>query len=220
MNRPQRTTKSSGKLVVLHEPTEDSLLNSTGISFSPSTHIRQPPFFIPTSQRQFSSPSVLEEREKTKSTIRITAYCTAENYRSDYLFVYLSRRNFGGGCLMRRFDEAIYHRSRESTKSAFIENESQFTKRHSANLFSIQENIPTPQVIHETADEESYILKETFYMDYGVVVLWGYEEEEEREILKALSPFEMGKLPADEVEVESLHCRIGTNRTPKIFNDM
>eukprot|EP00158_Paraphelidium_tribonemae_P003625 Partr_v1_DN26259_c0_g1_i2_m48331 putative Required for meiotic nuclear division 1 homolog (S. cerevisiae) len=69
-------------------------------------------------------------------------------------------------------------------------------------------------------DDTPSAFKEAFYLNYGVVVLWGYDEEEERSMLKALTHFEEDRLDEDDIQCEELRCTYDPNRTRKIFNDM
>ncbi|KAL7753060.1 Sad1-interacting factor 3 [Sorochytrium milnesiophthora] len=63
---------------------------------------------------------------------------------------------------------------------------------------------------------------EVFFFDYGVTVFWNFTEAQEKKLLEAIQPFEMGRLPEDEVQVEDFHFQY--ERTPggkaRIFNDM
>jgi uncharacterized Rmd1/YagE family protein len=55
-------------------------------------------------------------------------------------------------------------------------------------------------VIHSQPKDEKGIKRDIFYFPYGAVILWGFSEEEEREILSALKKFEREPLPKFEID--------------------
>lgn len=59
---------------------------------------------------------------------------------------------------------------------------------------------------------------ELFFFDYGVVVMYGLTEEEERDVLRLMKPFEEDKINEDEVETEELHFHYNTGNQPRIYN--
>lgn len=62
--------------------------------------------------------------------------------------------------------------------------------------------------------------REIFYFDYGVVMLWGFSENEEQMALDSISSFLIGKLSDDEIEIEQLNYSIDPDGPSRLFNDM
>lgn len=48
--------------------------------------------------------------------------------------------------------------------------------------------------------------------------MYGLTEEEERDVLRLLKPFEEDKINEDEVETEELHFHYNTGNQPRIYN--
>lgn len=61
---------------------------------------------------------------------------------------------------------------------------------------------------------------ELFFFDYGVVVMWGLTEPQEKYILSLLTPYEQDKLESDEVETEEFHYQYRPHSQARIFNDI
>jgi uncharacterized Rmd1/YagE family protein len=61
---------------------------------------------------------------------------------------------------------------------------------------------------------------ECFFFDYGVVVIWGLTEQEEKTVLRNLRNFEEEKLPFDQVEIEEFHFHYNVSQQPRIYNDV
>jgi uncharacterized Rmd1/YagE family protein len=59
-----------------------------------------------------------------------------------------------------------------------------------------------------------------FFFDYGVVVMWGFSEQEEKLILKFLANYEDEKLEDENVEMELLHFHYNIYSQPGIYNDI
>lgn len=61
---------------------------------------------------------------------------------------------------------------------------------------------------------------EVFCFDYGVVVFWGLDEEDEKSILNELIPFEVGKYTPEQVEVESFKFCHSSAGSARLYNDI
>ncbi|KAJ3215844.1 hypothetical protein HDU67_010264 [Dinochytrium kinnereticum] len=61
---------------------------------------------------------------------------------------------------------------------------------------------------------------ELFFFDYGVVVMWGLDEEEELRVLKDIRPYEDESIDHSDVEAEKFHYFYSRNQQPRIFNDI
>ena len=59
---------------------------------------------------------------------------------------------------------------------------------------------PFRDVIHVQSKDEKGIKRDLFYFAYGVVLFWGFTEEEEREVLRSLKGFEAQPLPKPELD--------------------
>ncbi|KAK9476960.1 hypothetical protein V1514DRAFT_335266 [Lipomyces japonicus] len=60
---------------------------------------------------------------------------------------------------------------------------------------------------------------EVFAFDYGVVVLWGFSRDEERQFLRDLHHYELEKFADDDVQMEEFNYYITRDYDPRIYND-
>lgn len=60
---------------------------------------------------------------------------------------------------------------------------------------------------------------EVFLFDYGVVVIWGMTEAQEKKFLKDISKFELEKLAPDDVETEHFNFYYTREYQARIYND-
>jgi uncharacterized Rmd1/YagE family protein len=60
---------------------------------------------------------------------------------------------------------------------------------------------------------------EVFLFDYGVVVIWGMSESQEKRFLKDIAKFELEKLAPDDVETEKFNFYYTREYQPRIYND-
>lgn len=61
---------------------------------------------------------------------------------------------------------------------------------------------------------------ECLFFDYGVVVLWGLTEAEEKKMLEYLHTFEEETLDPDDIETEEFHFHYNAFCQPRIYNDV
>jgi uncharacterized Rmd1/YagE family protein len=61
---------------------------------------------------------------------------------------------------------------------------------------------------------------ECLFFDYGVVVLWGLTEAEEKKMLEYLHAFEEETLDSDDIETEEFHFHYNAFCQPRIYNDV
>ncbi|PJF17343.1 hypothetical protein PSACC_02843 [Paramicrosporidium saccamoebae] len=61
---------------------------------------------------------------------------------------------------------------------------------------------------------------EIFVFDYGVVVIWGLDEEDEKKALHRLQPYETDRLSPDDVELESFSFCHNPDKPARLFNDI
>lgn len=62
-------------------------------------------------------------------------------------------------------------------------------------------------VIHTQPKDEKGVKRDIFYFSYGVVVFWGFAEEEEKEVLSSLKKFE--KEPLSKLELDEFSFAYG-----------
>ncbi|RGB29829.1 hypothetical protein C1646_672159 [Rhizophagus diaphanus] len=191
--QPNRTTKTSQKLTLF--PTEQQTVPPTETS-EIYNQIGQLP--------QGTARIEAEKFSKQEKLLlpRVTAYCTASAYRLDKLFKNLQGRKSKNGTAPIRVDECIY------TPFTFKIHEPPST----ADLLGLDDSalLPFPQE-H---------ISEVFLFEYGVVVIWGMKEDEEKNLLYELVPFEDEKLASDDVETEEFRYNYAASYQPRIYNDV
>ncbi|KAK9382975.1 DUF155-domain-containing protein [Kockiozyma suomiensis] len=62
--------------------------------------------------------------------------------------------------------------------------------------------------------------KDVFMFEYGVCVLWGFTEAEERKFLREIAPYENEKLALNDVQGEELRFFVTWDHDPRVFNDV
>lgn len=127
---------------------------------------------------------------------RVTAYLTAESIRLRELQdVYIkSSPNF---FFVKRFDEVLY--------AAYSENS--------------HEKIESEQDL-EAAVASSSSVGEILIFDYGVIVIWGLEDSQEKLILHLIRAYEVDQLSIDDIEVENFLFCHNPDKPPRLFNDV
>ncbi|KAJ3220217.1 hypothetical protein HK099_004434 [Clydaea vesicula] len=228
---PKRTTKQSQKLALF--PGEDQFLPEADNIEPEQTHVRT------------IQPDHLLTRQGRKWLPRVTGYCTAGSYRLEELESYLLSKNdvFNSP---KRFDEALYFKfSPIDLNHAPVDllglgaeghdqdplhidgpyNDLKFssTTDELGNFF--EKNVtcfgkPLPHTVSYNGLAKTICsFGECFFFDYGVVVMWGLTEQEEKTVLRAIKSFEEEQLPDAEYETEEFHFLYNTSQQPKIFND-
>eukprot|EP01135_Chromosphaera_perkinsii_P011540 Nk52_evm1s2435 gene=Nk52_evmTU1s2435 len=61
---------------------------------------------------------------------------------------------------------------------------------------------------------------DVFYFEYGVVVMWSLNEQEENEVLTELGPFELDKLDPEDVEYDEFEYHYSKLQKPKMYDDI
>ncbi|ODV92368.1 hypothetical protein CANCADRAFT_30539 [Tortispora caseinolytica NRRL Y-17796] len=191
---PQRTSRIAQKLKLLpDEPYPDDEESGRDV-YSQVTHIKD------AAARGDAERLGREERSKLP---RVTAYCTASSYRMKDLIKYMnSRKAFRAA--PKLFDECLY------TPYSFV-------------LHGQQQ--PEEGFIRISEEDDRTVsigfvgLGDIFIFEYGVCVLWGFTEAEERRFLRELERFEVEKLDNDDVEVEEFNYYITQDYQPRIYND-
>ncbi|GBC06179.1 hypothetical protein RclHR1_06670019 [Rhizophagus clarus] len=191
--QPNRTTKTSQKLTLF--PAEQQTV--------PPTETRE--IYNQIGQLPQGTARIEAEKFSKQEKLllpRVTAYCTASAYRLDELFKNLQCRKSNNGTAPIRVDECIY------TPFTFKTHEPPST----ADLLGLDDSalLPFP---------EEHI-SEVFLFEYGVVVIWGMKEDEEKKLLYELVPFEDEKLASDDVETEEFRYHYAASYQPRIYNDV
>lgn len=191
---PQRTSYTTQKLKLL--PEQPLLDQESGRDvYSQVTRITDPPARRDAERLGKAHRAVLP---------RVTAYCTAASYRMPELSRYLSGRK-SHHAAPKLFDECLYtpysYRAREEEDS--------LARRGLTRL-----------------DEEGGELdtsykgsSELFIFEYGVVVMWGFTETEEKRFLRELPRFENEKLADEDIQTEEFNYYITKSYQPRIYND-
>ncbi|CAG8692951.1 1337_t:CDS:2, partial [Racocetra fulgida] len=86
-------------------------------------------------------------------------------------------------------------------------------KPPTADLLGIEDSVILPQ-------EQDNETPEVIFFDYGVVVIWGMKEVEEKSLLRELIAFEDEKLAPEVVETEEFHFHYAASSQPRIYNDV
>ncbi|KAJ1878173.1 sporulation protein rmd1, partial [Kickxella alabastrina] len=199
-----RTTKTSQKLKILPEDDEegtntdvDEYLGLTGV-YDQIEHMR-------------GAQDLRSEINRLKnlppgSLARVTAYATASSYTMTQLFRHIQSRKAENETAPKLLDECIY--------SPFVYGPSE------AIAINMEDSLIDDQP-QSAAFQESYIQikSELFIFDYGVVVIWGMDERQEREFLRELEPFEVEKIEVDGIETEELEFYINSKAQSRVYND-
>ncbi|KAI9222705.1 hypothetical protein BC828DRAFT_11054 [Blastocladiella britannica] len=61
---------------------------------------------------------------------------------------------------------------------------------------------------------------EVFIFDYGVVVFWGFTEDEERALIRQFDPYQEESLHPDDVETEEFVFHYNSSYQPRVYNDV
>ncbi|RIA92825.1 hypothetical protein C1645_820125 [Glomus cerebriforme] len=188
--QPNRTTKTSQKLTLFPTEQQTAPPVETNETYN---QIGQLP--------QGTARIEAEKFSKQEKLLlpRVTAYCTASAYQLDELFKSLQVRKSKNGTAPIRVDECIY------TPFTFKTHEPPPT----ADLLGLDD--PAPPQEH---------ISEIFLFEYGVVVIWGMKENEEKNLLYELVPFEDEKLASEDVETEEFRYHYAASYQPRIYNDV
>ena len=141
---------------------------------------------------------------------RVTAFCTAGSYKMDALFKFFQARKSTHYTTPKRLDECIY--------SPYSYTGPQTPSITSTDLLGLNDDDSYDES-YPAIDTTQAITSEAFMFDYGVCVLWGYSEENEKRFLKEISKFEIEKLLDDDVETEEFNYYTTTQYASRIYND-
>lgn len=134
---------------------------------------------------------------------RVTAYCTASSYRMKDLARYLAGRK-GHKASPKLFDECLY---------------TTYTYKRSSQRSPTEENTAGLMRLDDEGGEidvEMTGRSDVFLFEYGVVVYWGFTEDEEKRFLKEIAKFENEKLGDEDVQVEEFNYYITKSYQPRV----
>lgn len=157
---------------------------------------------------------------------RVTGYCTANSYKMDLLFDDLKKRGLLNGTNPKRFDEVIYSTfTWEGSIVPNIEYQTSAEPQSPTEPFLFQNIDSNGQEIPENYPV-NFLAKriapyaEVLFFEYGVVVMWGFNPEEESRMLDYLRLFEEESLIEEDIQTEEFHFHYHINCQPRIFNDV
>jgi uncharacterized Rmd1/YagE family protein len=210
---PKRTTKTSQKLTLFPEALQETILDDSMIEGEDQ---------LPHVSAKAQKERLLSKLER-KYLPRVTAYCTANSYKMDDLMESLRKKNHIHRAAPRRFDEVIYTPftftaiTELAAQQASIPDRISVSSNHdheepgqsTDNFFdqsidasgkSIPQNISYGDLAKRIAP-----FGEVLYFDYGVIVMWGFNADEEKLILQDLLEFEEERLNEESVETEQFY---------------
>ncbi|TPX55793.1 hypothetical protein PhCBS80983_g05026 [Powellomyces hirtus] len=237
--QPKRTTKTSQKLTLFpaEVPNQEP---SADLDVHPDNIPQLPHVSAKTQKERWLS------RLEKRWLPRVTAYCTANSYKMDELMEFLKSRSRTNRTSPKKFDEAIHTpylaigpntpqpepplpdlisltsddllaREVEGTRpEAILENADSFFEQ---NIDAAGKSIPS-NIAYDSLAKRIAPIGECLFFAYGVVVMWGLSDQEERIVLKELEPFEEEKLAQDDVEIEEFVFHYNAYYQPRIYNDI
>lgn len=135
---------------------------------------------------------------------RVTAYCTCGSYKMKELIRWIKDCRKAHHTHPKLFDECLY--------TPFIYNDWRGDKRFEHDdIIRLDDEGGEINVSSKQPD--------LFIYEYGVIVMWGFTEREEKAFLSDLDKFEMEKLAPEDVQVEQLNYYITQSYQPRIYND-
>ncbi|CAG8513931.1 9451_t:CDS:10 [Cetraspora pellucida] len=189
--QPNRTTKTTQKLKLF--PEEQIVNNVEEVNDGKYNQISQ--ITQVTARREAER---LSKQERLKLP-RVTAYCTAATYRLDDLMKYLQNRKVRNSTAPKRIYTPFSFRPPKPPTTA--------------DLLGLEDAVIPPQELDQQ-------IPEIIFFDYGVVVIWGMKEVEEKSLLRELVAFEDEKLAPEDVETEEFHFHYAASYQPRIYNDV
>ncbi|KAK9721064.1 sporulation protein rmd1 [Basidiobolus ranarum] len=188
---PNRTTKVSQKLALFPDEGDEA--------FSTESLSEGEEFYSQISQTPKNTQHTKRMIQlKRKDLPRVTAYGTA---KMDLLLKYLqNRRHSIINNAPKRIDECLY-----SSISLEFECPSTIVQ---ISCLEPGENTLSPETrtfAQFLESEETLKVGELFFFDYGVIVMWGFTELQEKSLLMELSTFEQERLDETDIKVEELN---------------
>lgn len=143
---------------------------------------------------------------------RVTSYCTASSYRMKDLARYLSGRK-GHKAAPKQFDECLYtpytYKRMGSPPTRPSTSATDGEANSTSGLMRLDDE-------GGEIDVEMTGRSDVFLFEYGVVVFWGFTEEEEKRFLKEIAKFEKEKLADEDIQVEEFNYYITQSYQPRV----
>ncbi|GMM33010.1 Rmd1 protein [Saccharomycopsis crataegensis] len=198
---PQRTSRTTQKLKLLpEEPSLEEDEESGREVYSQVTRIKE------TSARKDAERLGKSERALLP---RVTAYCTASSYRMKEMVRWLNDRKKKNHTWPKLIDECLY--------TPFKFHKADRTKKKIGGNNNHDDLIRLDEEGGEIDLTQNK--KDVFLFEYGVVVLWGFKQEEESKFLTYLEKFEKEKLAEEDIQIEEFNYYITKSYQPRIYND-
>lgn len=135
---------------------------------------------------------------------RATAYCTSSSYHMRDLIRWLKDCKKIHHTHPKLFDECLY--------TPFMYNDWRGDKRFEhEDVIRLDDEGGEINVSDKQPD--------LFIFEYGVIVLWGFTEREEKAFLNDIERFEKEKLADEDVQVEEFNYYVTQSYQPRIYND-
>ncbi|EEB06135.1 Sad1 interacting factor 3 [Schizosaccharomyces japonicus yFS275] len=228
---PQRTTKTSQKLVLLPEDHEVESFDEDESVYEDL--IRSKEAYTLLQAEKFS-----RDKREELGFPRVTAYCICEAFNLSKVRHFLKHYH---EVRTKKYDEALYASynlplqygitDNCRVRSGPSESKTQTTTATSSELDASAEtltNSTEPYYYMSPSNPVSHMYKhaELFIFDYGVVVFWNFSERQEKDVLADLTfasncSLMTKPLSEEECEIEDLHFHYAPNtKRPRIYNDM
>ena len=144
-------------------------------------------------------------KKQRKYLPRVTSYCTAGSYDMKNLINWIKSCRKTNHTKPKLFDDCLY--------TPFIYKDWRGDKRVNANNDFIRLSNKGGEIY--VSDKQP----DLFIFEYGVIVMWGFTEREEKAFLCDLENYEMEKLAIEDVQIENLNYYITQSYQPRIYND-
>ncbi|CCK72510.1 Rmd1p KNAG_0K01490 [Huiozyma naganishii CBS 8797] len=208
---PQRTSRTAQKLKLLpEEPFQRGNSSDTGTRTGGGASTLTPVDRDVYSQvdRILDKPARRDAEKLGKAhrhlLPRCTAYCTASSYNMRELIRWFKDSKKVHHTHARLFDECLY--------TPFM-----YTDWRGDKRFEHEDVIRLDAEGGEinVSDKQP----DLFVFEYGVVVMWGFTEREEKAFLSDIDRFEKEKLADEDVQVEEFNYYVTQSYQPRIYND-
>ncbi|OEJ82525.1 Sporulation protein RMD1 [Hanseniaspora opuntiae] len=144
-------------------------------------------------------------KKQRKYLPRVTSYCTAGSYDMKGLIKWIKTCRKTNHTKPKLFDDCLY--------TPFIYKDWRGDKRANDNNDFIRLSSKGGEIY--VSDKQP----DLFIFEYGVIVMWGFTEREEKAFLSDLENYEMEKLAIEDVQIENLNYYITKSYQPRIYND-
>lgn len=144
-------------------------------------------------------------KKQRKYLPRVTSYCTAGSYDMKSLLKWIKCCRKTNHTKPKLFDDCLY--------TPFIYKDWRGDKRVNYNNDFIRLSNKGGEIY--VSDKQP----DLFIFEYGVIVMWGFTEREEKAFLSDLENYEMEKLAIENVQIENLNYYITQSYQPRIYND-